>query len=49
MAVELFNDGNHIVHAFYDLVDDTASGAVQCNQFLVVNHGHGALIDPVAT
>lgn len=46
MAVELYNDGKHIVHAFYDLVDDTASAAVQCNQFLVVDHGHGALIDP---
>ena len=46
MAVELFNDGKHIVHAFYDLVDDSAAGAVQCNQFLVVNNGHGALIDP---
>ena len=46
MAIELFNDGKHIVHAFYDLVDDSASGAVQCNQFLVVDHGHGALIDP---
>lgn len=46
MAVELFNDGKHIVHAFYDLVDDSASGAVQCNQFLIADHGHGALIDP---
>nr|MBL8412661.1 FprA family A-type flavoprotein [Dechloromonas sp.] len=46
MAVELFNDGKHIVHAFYDLVDDSAAGAVQCNQFLVVDNGHGALIDP---
>lgn len=46
MAVELFNDGSHIVHAFYDLVDDSASGAVQCNQFLIVDNGHGALIDP---
>ena len=46
MAVELYNDGTHIVHAFYDLVDDTTSSAVQCNQFLVVDHGHGALIDP---
>lgn len=46
MAVELYNDGTHIVHAFYDLVDDTATSAVQCNQFLVVDHGHGALIDP---
>ncbi len=46
MAVELFNDGKHIVHAFYDLVDDSPGGAVQCNQFLVVDNGHGALIDP---
>jgi flavorubredoxin len=46
MAVELFNDGAHIVHAFYDLVDDSAAGAVQSNQFLVVDSGHGALIDP---
>ncbi len=46
MAVELFNNGSHIVHAFYDLVDDSASGAVQCNQFLIVDNGHGALIDP---
>ncbi|MDR0777073.1 MAG: MBL fold metallo-hydrolase [Azonexus sp.] len=46
MAVELFNDGKHIVHAFYDLVDDSAAGAVQSNQFLVVDDGHGALIDP---
>ena len=46
MAVELYNDGSHIVHAFYDLVDDGAEGAVQANQFLVVDNGHGALIDP---
>lgn len=46
MAVELYNDGTHIVHAFYDLVDDTNSSAVQCNQFLIVDSGHGALIDP---
>ncbi len=46
MAVELYNDGKHIVHAFYDLVDDSAAGAVQCNQLLIVDNGHGALIDP---
>jgi flavorubredoxin len=46
MAVELFNDGKHIVHAFYDLVDDSETGAVQSNQFLIADHGHGALIDP---
>ena len=46
MAVELFNDGKHIVHAFYDLIEDTPAGAVQANQFLIADHGHGALIDP---
>lgn len=46
MAVELYNDGKHIVHAFYDLVDDSATTAVQANQFLIADHGHGALIDP---
>ncbi len=46
MAVELFNDGNHVVHAFYDLVDENTDLAVQCNQFLVADSGHGALIDP---
>lgn len=49
MAVELFNDGKHIVHAFYDLVDEKGTGAVQSNQFLVVDSGHGALIDPGGT
>lgn len=46
MAVELYNDGKHIVHAFYDLVDEAQHQAVQCNQFLVVDNGRGALIDP---
>jgi len=46
MAVELYNDGKHIVHAFYDLVDEKTTGAVQCNQFLIVDNGHSALIDP---
>ena len=46
MSVELFNNGKHVVHAFYDLVDEGDNNAVQCNQFLVVDNGHGALIDP---
>ncbi|MEY2633767.1 MAG: hypothetical protein RIR00_2421 [Pseudomonadota bacterium] len=46
MAVELYNDGKHIVHAFYDLVDEAKDQAVQCNQFLISDNGHGALIDP---
>jgi flavorubredoxin len=31
---------------FNDLVDDTADIAVQANQFLIVDNGHGALLDP---
>lgn len=46
MAVELYNDGNHVVHAFYDLVDQKTDLAVQCNQFLIADSGHGALVDP---
>ncbi len=46
MAVELYNDGNHICLAFYDLVDELSDHAVQSNQFLIVDAGHGALIDP---
>lgn len=46
MALELFNNGTHACVAFYDLVDDDRDHAVQANQFLVVDHGHGALIDP---
>lgn len=46
MAVELFNDGKHVCLAFYDLVDEEHDHAVQCNQFLIADHGHGALIDP---
>jgi flavorubredoxin len=46
MAVELYNDGKHICLAFYDLVDEQGDHAVQCNQFLVIDNGHAALIDP---
>lgn len=46
MAVELYNDGKHICLAFYDLVDEEHDHAVQANQFLIVDGGHGALIDP---
>lgn len=46
MAVELFNDGKHVCLAFYDLVDEEHDHAVQCNQFLIADNGHGALIDP---
>jgi flavorubredoxin len=46
MAVELYNDGKHVCLAFYDLVDEEHDHAVQCNQFLIADSGHGALIDP---
>lgn len=46
MAIELFNNGRHVCVMFSDLVDDSASEAVQSNQFLIVTNGHGALIDP---
>ena len=46
VAIELFNDGKHVCLMFHDLVDDSASNAVQANQFLIVSDGEGALIDP---
>ncbi|MCL2590374.1 MAG: MBL fold metallo-hydrolase [Betaproteobacteria bacterium] len=46
MAVELFNNGRHVCLAFYDLVDEAADHAVQCNQFLIVDGEHGALLEP---
>ncbi len=46
MAVELFNNGKHKCLMFDDLVDDAENAAVQANQFLIVDNGHGALIDP---
>lgn len=46
MAIELYNDGVHACLMFADLVDDPNDHAVQANQFLIVDSGHGALIDP---
>lgn len=46
MAVELYNRDGHVCLAFYDLVDEAKDHAVQCNQFLISDHGHGALVDP---
>ena len=43
MAIELYNDGNHKCFSYEDLV---GSRGVQSNQFLVVDNGHAALIDP---
>nr|WP_315482570.1 MBL fold metallo-hydrolase [uncultured Undibacterium sp.] len=46
MAIELFNNGKHSCIMFNDLVTGSAEDAVQANQFLIVSHGQGALIDP---
>jgi flavorubredoxin len=46
MAIVLFDNGTHKCLMFDDLVDDSADHAVQSNQFLIVDNGHGAIIDP---
>jgi len=43
MTIELYNDGDHKCLSYEDTV---GSQGVQSNQFLVVDHGHAALIDP---
>jgi flavorubredoxin len=43
---ELHNDGGHVCLSFSDLVGEGAGEAVQANQFLVVDDGDAALIDP---
>lgn len=43
--IELFRNDDHVCLMFTDLVDEDGM-AVQCNQFLVVDHGMGAIIDP---
>ena len=45
MSIELYNQGGHRCLMFTDLCDG-AGEAVQSNQFLVVNDGTGAVIDP---
>ena len=45
MPIELFNDGKHKCLVFSDL-SGAASGAVQANQFLIVDDDTGAVIDP---
>lgn len=46
MSKVLYESDGHVCLAFTDLVDDSHGEAVQSNQFLVVDHGHAALIDP---
>lgn len=43
MTIELYNDGNHKCFSYENIV---GSHGVQSNQFLVVDDGHAALIDP---
>ncbi len=45
VAIELFNNGKHLCLMFSDLVEDDGD-AVQANQFLLIDHGQGAIIDP---
>jgi flavorubredoxin len=45
MSIELFRNQNHACLMFTDLVEEDGQ-AVQSNQFLVVDHGVGAIIDP---
>lgn len=45
MAIELYRDKNHACMMFTDLMEEDGQ-AVQCNQFLIVDHGTGAIIDP---
>jgi len=46
MAIELFNDGQHICLMFPDLVEEDGGETVQSNQFLIVQDGNGILLDP---
>ena len=45
MSVELYRDSNHACLMFTDLIDGDAQ-AVQSNQFLIMDNGTGAIIDP---
>ncbi|OYV30996.1 MAG: MBL fold metallo-hydrolase [Thiomonas sp. 20-64-9] len=44
MSIELYKDANHACILFTDLVPDEE--AVQANQFLIVDHGEGVILDP---
>lgn len=45
MSVELYSDSNHTCLMFTDLIKE-GEQAVQSNQFLIIDHGQGAVIDP---
>ena len=44
MSIELYKDAQHCCVMFTDLVEDAE--AVQANQFLIVDHGEGVILDP---
>jgi len=44
MSIELYKDAQHSCVMFTDLVEDAE--AVQANQFLIVDHGEGVILDP---
>ena len=44
-AIELFRNDHHACLMFTGLLQEEGE-AVQANQFLVVDHGGGAIIDP---
>lgn len=46
MATTLFENESHRCLMFTDLVDEEDGQVVQANQFLIIDHGHGALVDP---
>lgn len=45
MSVELYSSKSHTCLMFTDLVDE-GGAAIQANQFLIVDNGEGAIIDP---
>lgn len=45
MSIELYRDPHHVCLMFTDLVEEDGD-TVQANQFLIVDHDHGAIIDP---
>ena len=45
MPIELYRDPQHACYMFTDLVEEGGQ-AVQANQFLIVDNGTGAIIDP---
>ena len=45
MPIELYRDPHHACYMFTDLIEEDGQ-AVQANQFLIVDNGTGAIIDP---